>query len=155
MTWTPFIYATKPLPTIKQLKRDFKVSKEQAKYLIEQQKRATIVINNLYEVEIRQCEEQPNWPKMIWLSIKRRDKESIHDWRDLQRIKNELVGPENEAVELYPAESRIVDTSNQYHLWVLADKDLSFPFGFNDGRLVATPEDIAHTKAKQRPFEDK
>jgi hypothetical protein len=37
----------------------------------------------------------------------------VHDWRDLQRIKNQLVGPECEAVELYPAESRKVDTANQ------------------------------------------
>jgi hypothetical protein len=29
-----------------------------------------------------------------WLSIKRRDKLPIHDWRELERIKNEVVGPE-------------------------------------------------------------
>ena len=72
------------------------------------------------------------WPPMIHLSIKRIDKQPIHDWRDLQEIKNALVGPEHEAVELYPAESRVVDSANQYHLWVLADPAERFPFGFTE-----------------------
>jgi len=29
-----------------------------------------------------------------------------------------IVGEEHEAFEVYPAESRLVDTANQYHLWV-------------------------------------
>lgn len=45
----------------------------------------------------------------------------IHNWRHLQRIKNELFGPEREAVELYPAESRLVDTTNSYWLWVMPE----------------------------------
>src|ERR1043165_2191444 len=53
-----------------------------------------------------------------WLSIHNLKKTADHDWRDYQRIKNELVGPEAEGVELYPAESRLVDTSNQFHLYV-------------------------------------
>lgn len=53
------------------------------------------------------------------LSIKRNDRESVHDWRDLQELKNAICGPEREAVEIYPAESRRVDMRNQYHLWVL------------------------------------
>src|SRR5262245_53475080 len=44
--------------------------------------------------------------KLWWLSIKRIDKNPIHDWRVLQAIKNALLGEECEAVELYPAESR-------------------------------------------------
>lgn len=94
-----------------------------------------IYVNNEYQVNIDK--NPPNWTKdVIWhLSIKRRDKEPIHDWRDLQAIKNMLVGPEYEAVELYPAESRVVDTSNQYHLWVFVkssegeDKP-KLPFGW-------------------------
>lgn len=71
---------------------------------------------------------------MIQLSIKRRDKQVIRRWRDLQRIKNEIVGPEREAMEMYPAESRLVDTANQYHLWVLPE-GVRWPFGYQD-RLV-------------------
>jgi hypothetical protein len=55
----------------------------------------------------------------VKLAIQRRDGEPIHDWRDLQAIKNQLVGPQYEAFELYPAEDRVVDTQNQFHLFVL------------------------------------
>ena len=97
-----------------------------------------------------------DWPAMWWLSIKRIDKECIHDWRELQKIKNELIGPENEAVELYPAESRLIDESNQFHLWVLKEvrTNVGFPFGWSD-RSVETPEEATKHGAKQRLFEDK
>ncbi len=73
-----------------------------------------------------------------------------HDWRDFQRIKNELVGPEAEGVELYPAESQLADSANQYHLWVFDGSGFRFPFGFND-RLVS---DQPLEGGQQRPFED-
>ena len=84
----------------------------------------------------------------VHLSIKRLDQQPIHDWRDLQRIKNELVGPECEAVELYPAESRLVDTANQFHLWADADPTFRFPIGL-DGRMV---EEAGTGGEGQRPF---
>lgn len=65
------------------------------------------------------------------LSIKDLHNTARHDWRDLQRIKNELCGPEFEACELYPAESRLVDTSNQYYVWVLPEGE-RFPIGFEE-----------------------
>lgn len=62
------------------------------------------------------------------LLIARRDGKPIHEWHTLQRIKNTLVGPEFEAVELYPAQSRLIDTGNVYHLWVFLDQPI--PFGY-------------------------
>jgi hypothetical protein len=41
-----------------------------------------------------------------------------------------LVGPENQAVEIYPQERYLVDTANQYHLWVFEDPKTVMPFGF-------------------------
>jgi hypothetical protein len=55
-------------------------------------------------------------------------------WREYQQIKNQLVGPENEGVELYPAQSRLTDLADQYHLWVSADEHFRFPFGFGPRR---------------------
>lgn len=113
--------------------------------------------NNLYQVIVRSlmpkgdCVEQ--LPEMIWLSIKSIDQSATHDWRHFQRIKNELVGPECEGVELYPAESRMVDTSNQYHLFVMKDSKMTFPFGFRE-RLVLDDGEICQSLgAKQRSFE--
>ena len=76
----------------------------------------SVWMNNRYQVNIYKFERPKDWPPMVHLSIKRLDKEPIHDWRHLQRIKNELVGANCEALELYPAEDRVVDTANQYHL---------------------------------------
>lgn len=87
--------------------------------------------------------------EMICLSIKRIDKEAIHDWRHLQEIKNALVGEECEAVELYPAESRLVDTSNQYWLWCFADPEVRMPFGFTD-RVVCNETTMEGTKQRSR-----
>ena len=75
---------------------------------------------------------------LIHLSVKRFDQEPIHSWRDLQAIKNALVGDEREAAEIYPAESRLVDTANIYHLWALPEGE-RFPFGF-DRRNVGARE---------------
>jgi hypothetical protein len=54
---------------------------------------------------------------MVHLSIKRVDRGHVKDWRHLQQIKNDILGDEAEAVELFPAESRRVDIANQFHLW--------------------------------------
>jgi hypothetical protein len=80
--------------------------------------------------------KKPAQPGVIWLSIKRNDKTPCRSWRDFQDIKNQLVGPENEAIEIFPAESRLIDTSNQYHLWAFSDPNYRLPFGFDSGRTV-------------------
>jgi hypothetical protein len=75
------------------------------------------------------------------ISYHRHDRAPIRDWRIGQRIKNEVLGPEWEAIELYPAESRLVDTSNEYHLFAV---DTPLPFGFTD-RDVNTQDQIDQT----------
>lgn len=67
---------------------------------------------------------------VAWLSIKRRDRDVIRDWRELQAIKNAVIGPEHEGFELYPAESRLCDTANQFHLFVFMQARVRMPVGF-------------------------
>jgi hypothetical protein len=86
---------------------------------------------------------------MVQLSIRRLDRRSIHDWRHLQQIKTDLFGPDAEAVELYPAEGRVVDTANSYHLWVLVEPGTMFPFGWTEG--LRTEQGIAGIANQQRP----
>ena len=100
------------------------------------------------------CLDDPNTgavsQAIVHLSIKNVvDRGPTHDWRDLQRIKNELIGPDREGIELYPAESRLVDTSNQFHIFVLPE-GMQMPFGYGS-RLVVETEDFG---VRQRPFED-
>lgn len=81
-------------------------------------------LNDEYQVNVDQAPPHGFPGAVIWhLSIKRRNKNPVHDWRDLQAIKNVLVGPDFEAIEIYPASSRVVDTANQYHLWVFVEMD--------------------------------
>lgn len=88
-----------------------------------------IYCNDTYRVEMNDA------GPFVHLDIRRHDHEPCNNWHDFQKIKNELVGPEFEAVELFPAESRLVDTANQYHLWVHKDAGFRFPLGFGQ-RLV-------------------
>lgn len=106
------------------------VSEETVREAVKARSKEIVWVNDKYQVNI--TDEHPDY---IWLSIKRRDKQCIHDWRDLQEIKNMLVGPENEAIQIYPAESRLVDTANQFHLWVFKDSKYRIPIGFNERKV--------------------
>jgi hypothetical protein len=110
-----------------------------------------VYLNSRYQVNLR-AHEHPETKQifLIHLSIKRLDKEPIHDWRDLQRIKNEICGPECFAIEIYPPEKYLVDSANQYHLWCF-DSEMDIPFVFHH-RLVS---EESTNGAKQRPFEVK
>lgn len=111
-----------------------------------------VFLNNRYQVYMREVGSpfgEENGP-MVWLSIKRLDRQPIHDWRDLQRIKNEIVGVECEGVELYPAESRKVDQSNQFHMFVFKVPGKRFPFGFSFREVGQSTMGAS----KQRPFRE-
>ena len=151
--WTEFQAAECPIPSIKMLKRQG-MKKSEALAFQQWFRKGKTYLNSIYQVQLRDHHAE-GWPRMVWLSIKRRDKEPIRDWRDLQRIKNELIGPENEAIELFPAESRLVDTSNQYHLYALKERGQRFPFGMNDGRAVLSHEQVSGMGAKQRDYHER
>lgn len=68
------------------------------------------------------------WGEVLHLFVRRHDSKAERSWPTLQRIKNELVGPERVAVEVFPAASQLVDEANMYHLWVLPD-GMKLPFG--------------------------
>ncbi|MEE9386106.1 MAG: hypothetical protein V3V08_22060 [Nannocystaceae bacterium] len=83
------------------------------------------------------------------LSLRRQDRAPITDWRHKQQIKNQLCGPECEGVELYPAESRLMDTSNQYWLFVRTAPGDRIPVGFTVTRKVTTHKGVGGSV--QRP----
>lgn len=105
--------------------------------------------NDKYVVNVRHMvSDNDEVPNAIHLSIRRQDREPCRDWRDFQRIKNQLAGPEWDGVEIYPAESRLVDMANQYHLWC-------YPFSVGIGwqeRLVGNQAqaDMTAPGSKQR-----
>jgi hypothetical protein len=76
--------------------------------------------SSIYDVALRRHRKDPVFNSkggMIQLGISAVDGTAKHDFRDMQEIKNQLAGPECEAFELYPAESRLLDPSNYYSLW--------------------------------------
>ena len=77
----------------------------------------------------------------IHLSIRHIDRKAIRDWRHFQRIKNELAGENREALEIFPPEEFLVDTANQYHLWVMPEGQTT-PFTWkSQGRIVGNKGD--------------
>jgi hypothetical protein len=102
----------------------------------------TYWINDLYQVQVRKfyCEEWHS--EMMHLNIRRRDGAAIFDWRHRQLIKNQLLGKECEAMEMYPAESRLNDTSNKYHLFGFTDPRVRFPFGIDNGKRDVITEEV-------------
>jgi len=127
----------------------FNVGLAQACQMVEDQLKQRLFLNDIYQVTLREHPGTPAWPAFIHLSIKRIDKEVIHDWRAMQEIKNMLVGPENEGIEIYPAESRLTDMSNQYHCWVFSDPTVRIPVGWQT-RMVLDEVEAAQYGAKQR-----
>jgi hypothetical protein len=86
-------------------------------------------------------------------------------WDEAQRAKAELLGANTEAIELYPAEDRVMEGLTERHLWVFPP-GVKFPLGFvpqnvrvrpderdAEGNLVVrrlTPEELA-AEAAARP----
>jgi hypothetical protein len=90
------------------------ISDAEARALLDDyHRRVKYFANDLYQVQVEEYH-----PGCLHLNIRRRDGGMVRDWRHFQEIKNQIAGPEREAVELYPAESRKVDTTNKWHLWV-------------------------------------
>ena len=83
-----------------------------------------MIRNNIYQVTFYEVngatiEEGEDAVRLLQICIKRVDRAPRHDWRDFQRIKNELVGPEFDCAELYPNPERLVDTSNMFILYAV------------------------------------
>jgi hypothetical protein len=111
-----------------------------------------LYVNSRYQVAVYPASSSGG---LIHLCIKNRDRSASRDWRDFQRIKNELVGEEYEAIELYPKESRLVDMADQYHLWVLPKENLTFGFGFQKRKVSEWVHPESRGSQRPWPSEDK
>src|SRR5215472_10244707 len=113
-----------------------------------------IFVNSRYQVHRRGPWKDEHFGLYSQLSIKRRDREPILDWRDMQKIKNIFFGSNATMIQIFPPERYLVDTSNQYWFYVLWEYE--FPFGFKE-RLVSDATGVkmvAGGENKQRPFEE-
>jgi hypothetical protein len=85
--------------------------------------------NRLYAVLDRPVETE--WGTIHHLAI-RTASNLEPPWRDKQRIKNELYGPEFTAVEVMPPRDELIDEADMYHIWVLPPA-FSLPFTLCNG----------------------
>jgi hypothetical protein len=51
------------------------------------------------------------------LRISRKDKKPVHNWMDIQQIKNDILGVDVIAIEIYPKQAEFINGSNTYHIW--------------------------------------
>lgn len=157
----PFNKAVLNLPTLEEFSKTIKALKDvdvledsKIEELYRQVAQDDVYLNDEYQVNVNRNYKWGADMEVWHLSIKRLDKEAVHDWRDLQAIKNMIVGEEYEAVELYPSESRLVDSANQYHLWVFvgvfgSNEIPVLPIGFTSRYVTDTPD---MPNCKQRKF---
>lgn len=75
------------------------------------------------------------------------------DWRETQRIKNEIAGEEVEAIELYPRMGRLVDNANQFHLWC-APPGVEIELGYPRGCVIDQGSVDEMIGSAQRPLPD-
>ena len=111
--------------------------------------RERVYVNSRFQVHItpRASDEMGRFNHVSFKSI---DRTARHDWRDIQRMKNELLGEDVEALEVYPAEDRLHDTCNQFHIYAF-EPGRTIPLGWT-GRVVGeTPHGEV---GSQRPFDD-
>lgn len=152
----PFHAATLPREAldVDAMAARYGLSEATAASQIERLRGQAIYMNNLYQVNVAVVRAPfgEGAGDVFWLSIKRRDRAPVHDWRDLQQIKNMIVGEQHEGFEVYPAESRLVDTANQYHPWVFMDPAVRMPVGYQRREVLGANE-AAAVGASQRGFD--
>jgi hypothetical protein len=73
--------------------------------------------NNKYIVQVfkNRLRNEKYYTKVM---VRRSDAEPVYSWQDLFRIKNEIFGPEIEAIQFMPKVSELVDDANLYWFWI-------------------------------------
>jgi hypothetical protein len=73
--------------------------------------------NSIYSVQVYEIHN------IKLLGIRRHDQSSNIPWSHKQRIKNEILGENVAAIEVFPSESELVDQANMFWIW---QTDVSF-----------------------------
>ena len=90
----------------------------------------------IYEEGHPRYDPNAKWANFEWIPTGARGKLQHH--------------PITKYIEIYPAESRLVDNANQFHLWCLADPEMKIPIGWDKRMVSDHNEQVA--KSQQRPL---
>lgn len=103
--------------------------------------------NSRYSVTVAVDNNQSLVKGRCWRALIIRSDQSAHrDYRDFMRIKDDLFGPNYEAIELLPSRSREVDPSNAFYMFV-------FDVPLRIGELTRNVLHPAEAIAPQRKFD--
>ncbi len=127
---TPLERAEMDIPTVKEAIAATGCTEAEAVARINWMKSQSVWANNLYQVNVEYLPENK-----AHIIIRRLDKQPIHNWVHFQQIKNQLLGPECEAVEIYPKESKLVDAKHHYHLWGFRSPSRTYGIGFDQRQV--------------------
>lgn len=83
--------------------------------------------NNRYTVMIYDGSMTTAGPVTRALIQNHFDEPIKNHWSEIQRIKNEVFGPEVTAIEYYPAESQLINQHNIYWIWIFPQGVLPMP----------------------------
>lgn len=116
-------------------------------------------LNNRYQCLVKYVpNSNPDLPEIKKLSIHLRDRGPMRNWRHLQQIKNEVCGELSTGIEVFPPETALTDTANEYHLWVFPE-GVDLGFGLGPEPLVTDDDAVEEFNAEphqghQEPWED-
>ena len=68
---------------------------------------------------VQVCASLAPWGRTAHLKVRRRDGQDGISWDQLQQVKNDLLGEEVTAIEIYPAAYDLVDEAPIRHLWAV------------------------------------
>jgi hypothetical protein len=130
--WTPFV----------QLPLDVIPEQREAGYNLQ-----AVLANNLYKVMLRPIasaafRDREGQPMAIMhMTVQtREERQPAPTWEHLQRIKEEIMGPHVEAMELFPNAERDINIPDR-HLWCFPE-GVMIPVGFEPEVAVLRPEGV-------------
>ncbi len=129
---TPLRQAAIDIPDWREIVSATGCSDDDAKSRVKWLKSQKVWANNLYQINVVY---HPG--NRAHIMIRRLDRQPIHNWGHFQEIKNQILGRECEAVEVYPKESGLIDAKNHYHLWGFTTPQRGFGISLGEGRQVA------------------
>jgi hypothetical protein len=130
------------------------MTRKQAKHEYRRLKRLEWWGNDRYSVGVDRDSELHGFGpsvRCVHVSFHLRDRAPVSDWRECQEIKNAVLGAEAEAIMLYPAESRVIDTANEFHLWACFDRASGEPMTMPVGWRAGLKTSDSREGAVQRP----
>jgi hypothetical protein len=139
MEWQTMVRTIEPPPKEETIAGQMKMADQTPKEAIAHLRYDEFWRNDTYGAGVRRFKTLSPFMPSTHVSISRWDEGIVREWWDLQRIKNDVLGLNVEAFEIYPADTRVVDIANAYHLWAFpAGFRIPLPMAIGKGRMVTT-----------------